>query len=92
MTWNAARRWGYKDVWLHTEVSNTAATGLYESLGYREMKRDPGLFGPFQRILFRKELQPCKVPGADGPQEKLLGSTTNAGTYLWDVTKDKSLS
>ncbi len=79
-------------MWLHTEVANTGATKLYQSLGYKEIKRDPGLFGPFQRILFRKELPPRKAPTVAQAQERLLDGTTDAGTYRWEVAKDSSPS
>lgn len=83
----AVQRWGFKDVWLHTEVSNAAAIQLYRSMGYEEVKRDPPFFGPFQRILFRKGLKARAMSPARG--EKLLASTTKERTYIWDVTSKK---
>jgi hypothetical protein len=74
-------------LWLHTDVSNVAATQLYRSLGFKEMKRDPVLFGPFQRILFRKEIQPWGTSGIHKPHEQLKASSVDTGTYRWDVAK-----
>lgn len=79
----AARRWGHGELWLHADASNAAAVQLYQAVGYREVKRDSTLFGPFQRILFRKQLAKPKVQEA---AKELLPGRSDHGTYLWDVS------
>ena len=79
----AARRWGHGELWLHADANNAAAVQLYRAVGYQEVKRDPSLFGPFQRILFRKKLERPKIQGA---AKELLPGRSDHGTYLWDVS------
>ena len=80
----AVQRWGFSNIWLHTEVSNTAAIQLYQTLGYERVKTDPSLFGPFQRILFRKNLQPLRSNQVG--QDEVLPGGTGSGTYSWNIS------
>ena len=53
-----ARRWGHSDLWLHSEVNNEAALGLYQGAGYEVVSQDavwrPLLTGQRRRLLLRK--------------------------------------
>ena len=51
-------------------------------MGYQEVKKDPSLFGPFQRILFRKKLEKPKL---EDTAKELLPGRSDQGTYVWDV-------
>ena len=84
----AVLRWGFKDIWLHTEVSNVAAVELYQSEGFKEFKRDPPFFGPFRRILFCKQLK--SSAGIQQKVESTVSGSSRNSTYVWDVKSKKT--
>eukprot|EP00892_Ulva_mutabilis_P006686 jgi/Ulvmu1/438/UM001_0445.1 len=93
------RRWRHKEVWLHVDVDNTAAIGMYHKAGYVTVKQQRERVPPFKmRYLMKKRILPSGLAAAVEPGVRTQNSTGATGAagegaaaaprsvFVWDDT------